>query len=340
LVDAELVYQRGLPPRHRYVFKHALIQEAAYQSLLKSTRQQYHQRIAQVLAEQFPEARETQPELLAHHYTEAGLNEAAVNYWQQAGQRALERSAHIEAISHLTRGLKILTTLADSDERLNGELALQALLASALVATQGPASAAVERAYAHARALCRQVEGAPQLAPILLGLFRFYSTRAAHQTDGEVAAQLFHLTQHMSDGPQHALAHYALGCNALHRGELAMARKYLETCQAFYDAQPFQAPDMQAGHDPNVACRIWGTWSLWALGYAEQARQRGQEGVTLASNLSHPYSLAYALLITTILHQFLCESPARIQVRAEAAMALCTAQGFETYLAGSAILRG
>ena len=108
LVDAELVYQRGLPPRNRYVFKHALIQEAAYQSLLKSTRQQYHQRIAQVLAERFPETRETQPELLAHHYTEAGLNEPAVDYWQQAGQRAIERSANVEASSHLTRGLEVL----------------------------------------------------------------------------------------------------------------------------------------------------------------------------------------------------------------------------------------
>ena len=340
LVEAELLYQRSVPPQATYLFKHALIQDAAYQSLLKSTRQQYHQRIAQVLEEQFPETATMQPELVAYHYTEAGLSAQAVSYWQKAGQRAIERSAHVEAISHLTKGLEVLTTLADPDERLTRELALQALLASALVATQGPASAAVERAYAHARALCQQVEDAPQLAPILLGLFRFYSTRAVHQTAGEVAAQLFHLTQHVSDGPQHALAHYALGCNTLHRGELAMARKYLETCQAFYDAQPLQALDMQAGHDPNVACRVWGSWTLWALGYAEQARQRGQEGVTLASNLSHPYSLAYALLITTILHQFLCEAPARLQVRAEAAMALCTAQGFETYLAGSAILRG
>jgi predicted ATPase len=119
-----------------------------------------------------------------------------------------------------------------------------------------------------------------------------------------------------------------------------MARKYLKTCQAFYDAQPPQAPDMQAGHDPNVACRIWRTWALWALGYTEQARQRSQEGVTLASNLSHPYSLAYTLLITTILYTLLREAPARLQVRAAAAMALCTAQGFETYLAGSTILHG
>ena len=122
LVDAELVYQRGLPPRSRYVFKHALIQEAAYQSLLRSTRQRYHQRIAQMLEAQFPETVETQPELLAHHYTEAGLAQQAVPYWQRAGQRANECSAYVEAISHLTKGLEVLKTLPETPERLRREL--------------------------------------------------------------------------------------------------------------------------------------------------------------------------------------------------------------------------
>ena len=108
LVEAEWLYQRGMPPQATYMFKHALIQDTAYQSLLRSTRQQYHQRIAQVLAEQFPETAETQPELLAHHYTEAGLIAQAISYWQQAGQRALERSAYVEAVSHLTKGLEVL----------------------------------------------------------------------------------------------------------------------------------------------------------------------------------------------------------------------------------------
>src|SRR5205823_10027986 len=122
LVEAELLYQQGLPPQATYVFKHALIQEAAYESLLKRTRQQYHQRIAQVLEAQFPETAETQPELLAYHYTEAGLNEQAIGYWQRAGQRALERSAQTEAINHLTRGLELLTAMPETPERLRYEL--------------------------------------------------------------------------------------------------------------------------------------------------------------------------------------------------------------------------
>src|SRR5262249_40503691 len=108
LVEAEMLYQRGLPPQARYLFKHALIQDEAYQSLLKSTRQQYHRQIASILEERFPETTEIQPELLAHHYSEAGLAEQAIPYWQQAGQRAAERSANLEAIGHLKKGLDLL----------------------------------------------------------------------------------------------------------------------------------------------------------------------------------------------------------------------------------------
>src|SRR5205823_2510654 len=133
LVEAEIVYQRGVPPQATYTFKHALIQDAAYSSLLKSTRQQYHQRIAQVLEEQFAETAEAQPELLAHHYTEAGLIEQSIAYWYKAGQRASERSAHVEAISHLTTGLELLPTLTHTSERARTELAFQTSLGQALI---------------------------------------------------------------------------------------------------------------------------------------------------------------------------------------------------------------
>src|SRR5262249_3834286 len=116
LVEAELVYQRGLPPQATYTFKHALIQDAAYESLLKSTRLHYHQRIAQVLEAQFPETVAEQPELLAYHCMEAGLTERSVTYWYNAGQRASERSAHVEAISHLRTGLALLDTLSETPQ--------------------------------------------------------------------------------------------------------------------------------------------------------------------------------------------------------------------------------
>jgi predicted ATPase len=140
-----LLYQRGQLPQATYLFKHALIQEAAYQSLLKSTRQQYHERTAQVLVERFPETVEAQPELLAHHYTEAGLNAQAVGYWQRAGQRASTRSAYVEAIVHLTKGLEVLTTLPDTHERAQQELELQITLGPALMNTRGFMAPEVER---------------------------------------------------------------------------------------------------------------------------------------------------------------------------------------------------
>src|SRR5262249_24684234 len=143
LVEAEIVYQRGVPPQATYMFKHALIQDAAYASLLKSTRQQYHQRIAQVLEEQFPETTEGQPELLAHHYTEAGLNAQAVSYWYKAGQRASERSAHVEAIAHLRQGLALLETLPETPERLQREVDMLIALGASLIAAKGYAAAEV-----------------------------------------------------------------------------------------------------------------------------------------------------------------------------------------------------
>ena len=170
LVEAELVYQRGVPPQATYTFKHALIQDAAYQSLLRSTRQQYHQRLAQVLVERFSETVETQPELLAHHYTEAGLSAQAIPYWQRAGQRALQRSAYAEAIGHLTTGLEVLQTLPDTPERAQHELALHVALGGALIGTKSYSAPEVEHSFARARALCQQLGETPEFFHILYGL--------------------------------------------------------------------------------------------------------------------------------------------------------------------------
>ncbi len=170
LVDAELLYQRGLPPQARYLFKHALIQDTAYQSLLKSTRQHYHQRIAQVLEARFPENVESQPELLAQHYSEAELHAQAVDYWQQAGQRASEGSAYVEAIEHLTKGLEVLTRLPSASERAGRELLLQLTLGATLMATKGYTVPEVGQAYTRARVLCQQVEQTSHLAAAVYGL--------------------------------------------------------------------------------------------------------------------------------------------------------------------------
>src|SRR5262249_30420079 len=155
--------------------------DTAYQSLLKSTRQQYHQQIAHVLEEQFPEIKETQPELLGHHYTEAGLTGQAIPCWQQAGQRAIQRSANVEAIAHLAKGLELLKILPDTPERAQHELTLRVTLGIPLIATKGYAAPEVERAYTRARELCQQLGESPHLFPTLYGLWLFYLIRGELQ---------------------------------------------------------------------------------------------------------------------------------------------------------------
>src|SRR5713101_9959492 len=199
LVEAELVYQRGLLPQARYVFKHALIQDTAYQSLLKSRRQQLHQQIAQVLEEKFSETKETQPELLAHHYTEAGLIAQALPYWRQAGQKAIARSANVEAIAHLTKGLALLKTLPDTLERIQQELMLQITLGPALIAAKGFAAPEVGQAYARAQELCGQIDETPQLFPALFGVWLFRWGRGELQPTRELGEQLLRLAQSGQD---------------------------------------------------------------------------------------------------------------------------------------------
>src|SRR5262249_43147063 len=149
------VYYRGVPPQATYTFKHALIQDAAYESLLKSTRQHYHRQIAHVLEAQFPEVAETQPELLAHHYTEAGLYEQAGRYWQRAGENAIQRSTHVEAIAHLRQGLELLQTLPETPERFQREVDMLIALGASLLTVKGSAAPEVGQTYTRARHLCQ-----------------------------------------------------------------------------------------------------------------------------------------------------------------------------------------
>jgi TOMM system kinase/cyclase fusion protein len=339
LVDAELVYQRGLPPRSWYVFKHALIQEAAYQSLLRSTRQRYHQHIAQILEGQFPETVETQPELLAHHYTEAGLSEQAVDYWQRAGQRANEHSANAEAISHLTRGLEVLQTLSKTPERFRRELTLQTLLAQALKDAKGYGHPEVEQAYTQARELCQQVGETPQLFPALLGLSIYYVVRAELQTARELGAQLLSLARRAEDPVLLVEAYYSLGVTCFWLGEFAPAREYLEQGIVHYDPQRHRAHLALFGQDGGAVCLCRVALVLWYLGYPDQALARSHEARSLARELSHPFSLAYVLLWTALLYNHRQEVQ-ETQELADAVTALATERGFPYWSAQGTVLQG
>jgi class 3 adenylate cyclase/predicted ATPase len=340
LVDAELLFQRGMPPRASYIFKHALIQEIAYQSLLKRTRQQYHQRIAQVLEEGFPEIATAQPELLAQHYTEASLPEQAIPYWQRAGQQALQRSAYPEAISLLTRELQVLHILPETSERDRQELDVQITLGQALSATKGHAAPEVIQVYTRARALCEPVGETTQRFAVLGGLRTLYEQRGELTKARELAEQLLHLAQSTDDQAHLERAYTVLGQTLFFLGEFVPARASLEWAMALYDPAGDRAVAVgSSGQIQAVTSRRWSARTLWYLGYPDQALQRSHEAIALAQELPHPYSLTYALNFAAILHCLRREDQSA-QERAEAAIALSREQGFTQQLAAGMILRG
>jgi predicted ATPase/class 3 adenylate cyclase len=324
LVEAELLYQRGILPQATYFFKHALVQDAAYQSLLRSTRQQHHQRIAQVLETQFPEIAHTQPELLAHHYTEAGLTEQAIPYWQRAGQHASDRSANVEAISHFSTGIELLKTLPETPEHTQEALALYIGLGTALQRAKGLTAPEAEHAYTQAYALCQQAGETPQLAQVLLGLWRYYNARAQLHTAREFGETLLCLAQRAHDPALAVLAHYALGATWFYLGALPTARQHLEEGIAGYT--PDQRHTLTFRQDPWVTCHYYGAWTRWLLGYPEQALARVQEALALTHALAHPYSLANSWGYAAFVAQFRRDVPA-VHEQAEAAVALSTEHG-------------
>jgi predicted ATPase len=333
------VYQRGVPPQAMYTFKHALIQDAAYASLLKSTRQQYHQRIAQVLETQFPETAEAQPELLAHHFTEAGLTEKAVHYWYQAGQSAVQRSAHVEAISHLRTGLALLPTLPETPDRVQREVDMCIALGASLIATKGYAAPEVGEIYTSARQLCEHLDDPHQLFPVLRGLWNYYLVRAEYQTAHTLGEQLLTLAQQAQDSGMLMASHRALGTTLFWLGAVAAAHTHFAQGMALYDPQQHRSSAFRYGEDAGVICHHFAAWVLWYLGYPDQAWRRSHEAVTLAQQMAHPFSLSYTLGVAAIFHQFRREVRFT-QERAEAAMSLATEQGFPHWIAVGALMRG
>jgi TOMM system kinase/cyclase fusion protein len=339
LVEAEFLYQQGLPPQATYRFKHALIQDAAYQSLLRSTRQRHHQHIAQVLEARFPTLCATQPEVLAHHFTEAGLREQAIGYWQQAGQRAIERSANLEAIGHLTTALDVLKTLPDTPERTQHELTLYTALGVPLRATKGFGAPEVGQVYARARALCQQVEETPQLSPVLRGLWEYYELQGELQTARELGEQLLTLAQHVREEELLLVAHHVLGDTLVWLGEFAGARAHLEQGMVLYHPQQHRAHAFLYGYDSGVHGLSFGAWALWYLGYPDQALRRVHDALRLAQDVSHPFSLGFALAFAAWLHQLRREGHAAHE-RAAALIALATDQGFPFWDSWGTVLRG
>jgi class 3 adenylate cyclase len=256
LACAELIFRRGTPPEATYTFKHALVQDAAYQSLLKSRRQQLHARISRVFEERFPETAETQPEVAARHCNEAGLIPRAVRYWHKAGRQAVARSALREAVAHLSAGLDALKAMPGSAERDRQELELQVTLGVALLAVRGQAAPDTGQAYARARRLAEQLGDTPQLLQVLYGQSAHHTTRADFRAGGEAAATLLRLAREAGDEAGLATGHRMTGVTSVALGEFIAARTHLEAAIEVPGASDHPDAAWLYAMDPWVT--VWG----------------------------------------------------------------------------------
>ncbi|WP_101950986.1 AAA family ATPase [Mycobacterium sp. 3519A] len=324
LVTSEFLHQDGIPPEAAYRFKHALIQDAAYQSLLKSTRQQHHQRIANTLESAFPETVESQPELLAHHYTEAGLAAQAIVYWQIAGRRALQRSANREAASHAARGLELLSTLPETPDLAKHELSLQLTLGGASGFVTGPQS--VEHVFARACELAREVGSALELFPALSGLAHSKMVLGHMHEARALSEEFLQLAQRHDDPLILAVGHSMLAYTAWWQGDLVNVRDHSGQSLALYNPQQHSTGFLPYDQDHGIVSGYLAALSKWMLGYPIQAIQAMEATLAHARELHNPNSVGISLLFLAQLHQ-LRREPEPATARAQEALALAAEHG-------------
>lgn len=340
LVEADLIYVRGAAQGAQYVFKHALIRDAAYQSLLKSRRSFFHDRIARVMDERFPEIRETQPELLAYHYTEAGLADAATDCWQRAAQRAIERSAYLEAIHHLDSALRLNKSLAVTPQATRRELLLLTSYGLALTPTRGYAAPELEQTYARAHELSRQIGEEPEILPLLNGMWSFYLVRAKYEAARELGEQMLRLADRSDSPVARIQANRALGVSLLYAGGLEPGLAHIEKANALYDPERHCAFAFRLnGLDLGVSVLSFAAWGAWLLGRPARALQRIEQMQALAKRVDHPYNSAWVLTFSPWIHQMRREV-AQTLAQTEAGIAFATEHGFALFRVMGMILHG
>lgn len=295
LVEAEVLFQKGRPPECTYIFKHALIQDAAYGSLLTKTRHRFHKRIAEVLESELEDVANSQPELLAHHFTEAGETERAVRYWLKAGLQAQASSAVIEAIDHFTTGLKQLELLPASVERDQLELEFQLPLGNVLIQAKGYAASEVAAAFQRAHALCRQIgEGAP-LFHVSVGMWKFTLVNGDFGRCANWADDLLRLAEAQTDPGIEMEACFPTCCTLFYVGHFAKSVEYGEKGFALYEEERCKFHSQFTGQNAGLGIPAYGALAMWAWGYPDRALQWSREGVALGKGINDPFSLAFGL---------------------------------------------
>jgi class 3 adenylate cyclase/predicted ATPase len=308
LTDAGLLFCRGIAPQSSYLFKHALVQDAAYGTLLRGRRQELHARAGAALQQHFGELIERQPELLAHHFTAAGAAQQAAAQWLKAGQRAATRSAHPEAIGHFGRGLAIVASLPESPERDRQEVELQLAKGLSLLTAEGFTSTAAVEAYACARALCERGGDADHL---FVALWNLWMTTAVRNpaTSRPLSSRLLALTKTQEDSALRLEALHSAWFTRFSIGEPGPARSHCDEGRRLYNFERHRSLALSyGGHDPGVCACHHGGFSEWLLGYPDKALASVNEAVRLGERLAHPFSLFNGYLWEAVLHTFRGES--------------------------------
>jgi len=347
LMQAELLYQKGRPPKCSYIFKHALLEDAAYHSIVKYKRQQFHKRVGEVLESRLPEMIETQPELLAHHFTEAGEARQAIDYWLKAGLRCRARSAETEAIGHLVKGLELLAALEETPQRDALELPFQAQLGTAYLATRGYAAPEAIPCFDRARLLCERVGAPPQLFAVLWGLWAWNIVRGDFRVTMQLATEALELARKQDDPGMTMEALFQIGSTMVYMGDFTGARDHLGQAVAEFDnRERTRFWSAQTGQDCGVSDRCYLALALWHLGHADQSLALCAEIDQLVGSLKHPFSSAYSLHHRGWLY-VASRQTARAQAAAEEAIRISSEQGFAlwhstgiAYLGGALVQQG
>jgi class 3 adenylate cyclase/predicted ATPase len=303
LAEAGLLFCRGVAPQSSYLFKHALVQDAAYGTLLRARRQELHARVVTALEQRFPDLVERRPELLAHHLTAAGDTERAIDQWLQAGQHAAARLAHLEALRHFERGLATLAALPESRARDGREIELQLARGLSLFTAKGFEASEAAQAYTRARELAEQQADAGQLSVAIYGLWQASIGSGTLVGAHILSNRLLQLTSGAADDGLRLQAHHSAWTTCLFAGEPGAAREHCEAGRRLYDPERHHTHRLlYGGHDPGVCAGYMGAQVHWVLGYPDNALTIGSEALALAEHVAHPLSLEFVLVFNAMLH--------------------------------------
>jgi predicted ATPase len=339
LVASELVFRRGAADGVAYAFKHALVRDAAYASMLKSRRRQVHAAIAAALEESFPEVATTQPEVVARHCELAGRMEHAVEYWRRAGELAIGRSATAEAAAHLGQAVRCLAALPPSRERQTLELELQAKLGPALIHVKGYAAPETGRAWARARELCRELDLSDRIGPVLFGQYVFHYVRAEFEPARRAARELLGYGRERDDPAARLVGMRNLGVVCLSTGEFAEARRHLEAALDGLQRLDERSLTLAYGQDLRTTGLLWLAKVLLAQGFPARALAVGEEGLRRSEALGHPNTRAFTLCHAAKLVALTRDARGTVPL-ADATVAFAAEQGYAQWLAEAWTFRG